>query len=208
MICIWSSTTNCVLPDRSRHTFLYSNILGNLHCITGVGNLSVKKPNKYSRHEYISSWIAMQMKLGNINKGFCTLWKKITSRKITIFYQKTFDLIYDLGFHGDKTIKKRVLNAKWSEMNHKNSEVQIFLSVFPFRSHDTGPACRRGSYSTNRCSFSLLQKRGRKQNDPPKSACLYIMGIYTCCSWRRLCNQHVCKMPIKYISVGIYPRVI
>lgn len=208
MICIWSSTTNCVLPDRSRHTFLYSNILGNLHCITGVGNLSVKKPNKCSRHKYISSWIAMQMKLGNINKGFCTLWKKNNITQNNDILPENLRSYLRPWAPRWKNIKKRVLNAKWSEMNHQHSEVQIFLSVFPFRSHDTGPACRRGSYSTNRCSFSLLQKRGRKQNDPPKSACLYIMGIYTCCSWRRLCNQHVCKMPIKYISVGIYPRVI
>lgn len=64
--------------------------------------------------------------------------------------------------------------------------------------------------STNRCSFQSASKREQQKGKRPSQidTVMYHGGNIQVRSCGGLCNQHVCKMPIKYSSVGIYLEVI
>lgn len=174
MTCIWSSTTICVLPERSRQTFLYSNTSGNLHCMTGVGNLSVNKIKTQIRQKQNVSFREMQMKLWGIKKWMLlkNIGKNVT-RKSTIFDIKNILVIYDLWFHSDKKIKNRYLNDEliWERTINTTESKASKKNPFSFSHVYEGPAwCGFMYNSWNRCSFSLLLNgSNRKGNDPPKS---------------------------------------
>lgn len=152
----------------------------------------------------------MQMKLWGIKKWMLlkNIGKNVT-RKSTIFDIKNILVIYDLWFHSDKKIKNRFLNDEliWERTINTTESKASKKNPLSFSHVYEGPAwCGFMHNSWNRCSFSLEQQKGKRPSQI--DTVMKHGGNIQVCSCGGLCNQHVCKMPIKYSSVGIYPEVI